>query len=98
MDPVIDVTLRTALALLFFVAAGHKLQDLGRFRATLAEYRLLPAGLVSRAAARGVALEVAAAVALLGPSPRPAGPGPAPTLLAVHRAAGAGNLARGRRR
>jgi len=85
MDPVIDVTLRTALALLFFVAAGHKLQDLGRFRATLAEYRLLPAGLVPLAAA------------LVVPSARAAGLVSAATLLVVYGAAVAINLARGRR-
>src|SRR5205809_721868 len=51
MDPVIDATLRTALALLFLVAAGHKLRDLGRFRATLAEYRLVPAALAALALA-----------------------------------------------
>jgi hypothetical protein len=42
MDPVFDSTLRAALALLFLVAAAHKLRDLGRFRATLADYRVLP--------------------------------------------------------
>ena len=97
MDPVIDVTLRTALALLFFVAAGHKLQDLGRFGATLAEYRLLPARLVPLAAALVVAVEVAAAGALLVPGARAAGLLSAATLLVVYGAAVAINLARGRR-
>ncbi len=97
MDPVIDVTLRTALALLFFVAAGHKLQNLGRFRATLAEYRLLPAGLVPLAAALVVSVEVAAAGALLVPGARAAGLLSAATLLVVYGAAVAINLARGRR-
>ena len=97
MDPVIDVTLRMALALLFFVAAGHKLQDLGRFGATLAEYRLLPARLVPLAAALVVAVEVAAAGALLVPSARAAGLVSAATLLVVYGAAVAINLARGRR-
>ena len=97
MDPVIDVTLRMALALLFFVAAGHKLQDLGRFGATLAEYRLLPARLVPLAAALVVAVEVAAAGALLVPGARAAGLLSAATLLVVYGAAVAINLARGRR-
>src|SRR5216117_2045159 len=91
MDPVIDVTLRTALALLFFVAAGDKLRDLGRFRATLAEYRLLPAGLVPLAAALVVGAEAAAAGA------RATGLVSAATLLLVYGAAVAINLARGRR-
>src|SRR5437870_1480218 len=97
MDPVIDLTLRTALALLFFVAAGHKLRDLDRFRATLAEYRLLPAGLVPLAAALVVAVEVAAAGALLVPGARAAGLVVAAALLALYGAAIAINLARGRR-
>ncbi len=97
MDPVIDVTLRTALALLFFVAAGHKLRDLDRFRATLAEYRLLPAGLVPLAAALVVAVEVAAAGALLVPGARAAGLVAAAALLVLYGAAIAINLARGRR-
>ena len=97
MDPVIDATLRTALALLFFVAAGHKLRDLGRFRATLAEYRLLPAGLVPLAAALVVGAEAAAAGALLVPGTRATGLVSAATLLLVYGAAVAINLARGRR-
>src|SRR2546425_7648864 len=97
MDPVIDVTLRTALALLFFVAAGHKLRDLDRFRATLAEYRLLPAGLVPLAVALVVAVEVAAAGALLVPGARAAGLVSAAALLVLYGAAIAINLARGRR-
>src|SRR2546428_12304179 len=86
MDPVIDATLRTALALLFLVAAGHKLRDLGRFRATLAEYRLVPAGLVPLPAALVVGAEAAAARALLLPGARAAGPGSPPRLLRRHAA------------
>src|SRR2546425_10159919 len=97
MDPVIDFTLRTALALLCFVAAGHKLRDRDRFRATLAEYRLLPAGLVPLAAALVVAVEVAAAGALLVPGARAAGLVAAAALLVLYGAAIAINLARGRR-
>src|SRR5437870_248556 len=97
MDPVIDFTLRTGLALLFFVAASHKLRDLGRFRATLAEYRLLPAGLTPLAAILVVAVEVAAAGALLAPGARPAGLLAAAALLVLYGAAIAINLARGRR-
>src|SRR5436309_12419152 len=97
MDPVIDVTLRMALALLFFVAAGHKLQDLGRFGATLAEYRLLPARPVPLAAPLAVAVEVAAAAAPLVPGARAPRLLSAATLLLVYGAAVAINLARGRR-
>src|SRR2546430_15042876 len=97
MDPVIDATLRTALALLFLVAAGHKLRDLGRFRATLAEYRLVPAGLVPLAAALVVVAEAAAAGALPVPGARAAGPGSAACLPRVYLPAGPINPARGRR-
>src|SRR2546430_7884607 len=97
MDPVIAAALRRALALLFFVAAGHKLRVLGRFRATLAEYRLLPAGLVPLAAALVVGAEAAAAGALLVPGTRATGLVSAATLLLVYGAAVAINLARGRR-
>ncbi|HUE30815.1 MAG TPA: MauE/DoxX family redox-associated membrane protein [Verrucomicrobiae bacterium] len=97
MDPVVDATLRTALALLFFVAAGHKLRDLGRFRATLGEYRLLPAALTPLAAALVVAAEVGAAGALVAPGTRAAGLLSAAFLLALYGAAVAINLARGRR-
>ena len=40
MDPAIDLTLRAALALLFLVAATHKLRDPAAFRATFADYRI----------------------------------------------------------
>ena len=96
MDPVIVATLRAALALLFFVAAGHKLRDLGRFRATLGEYRLVPDRFAAPAAALLVAAEAAAAGALLVPGARAAGLLAAAALLFVYGAAIAINLARGR--
>jgi hypothetical protein len=97
MDPVIDLTLRTALALLFVAAAGHKLRDPGRFRATLADYRLLPAGIVSPAAVLLVGAEVAVAGALLAPACRTAGQLGAAGLLLLYGGAIAINLVRGRR-
>jgi hypothetical protein len=97
MDPVVDTTLRAALALLFLVAAGHKLRDLGRFRATLAEYRLLPAVLTAPGAAAVVAAELAVAAALAGPTVRRSGLVAAAVVLLVYAAAVGINLARGRR-
>jgi len=96
MDPVVDLTLRTALALLFFVAAGHKLRDPRRFRATVAEYRLVPDRFAPPAAALLVAVEAAAGGALLVPGARAAGLLAAAALLVVYGAAIAINLARGR--
>jgi hypothetical protein len=97
MDPVFDATLRAALALLFLVAAAHKLRDLGRFRATLADYRVLPDPLVAPAAALVVAAEVAVATALALPVGRTLGLAGAAGLLLVYAAAIAVNLVRGRR-
>jgi hypothetical protein len=95
MDPAIDLVLRTALGLLFAVSAGHKVQDLARFRATLGEYRLLPVGVVAPAALLVVAAEgglVAALAVARGP-----GLAGAAALLLVYAAAVGVNLARGRR-
>ena len=97
MDPVIDTTLRSALALLFVVAAAHKVRDLGRFRATLAEYRLLPGALARLGAGLVVAVEAAVAAALVAPALRRPGLVSAATLLLVYAAAIGVNLARGRR-
>ena len=95
MDPVIDATVRAALALLLLAAAAHKLRDPARFRATVAEYRLLPRPLVTLGAAILVLSELAAAVALAGA--RTWGLAGSAALLALYAAAIAVNLARGRR-
>jgi hypothetical protein len=97
MDPVIDLTLRAALSLLLLAAASHKARDLARFRATLADYRLLPGGLVSPGAAVVVGVEAAVAAALLAPALRAPGLLAAAALLVVYGAAIGINLARGRR-
>ena len=64
MDPVIDSTLRAALALLFAGAVQHKLRDPRHFTATLAEYRLLPARLAPLAAACVILAELGIVLAL----------------------------------
>lgn len=97
MDPVAHVVLRAALALLFLAAALHKVRDPGRFRVTLAEYRLLPRALVAAAAAALVAAEAGVAVALALPGRSLPGALGAAGLLAVYGLAVAVNLARGRR-
>jgi hypothetical protein len=95
MDPVIDATVRTALALLVLTAALHKIRDPARFRATVADYRLLPPRLVTVGAAILVLSEVAVAVALAGA--RTWGLAGAAALLGLYAVAIAVNLARGRR-
>jgi Methylamine utilisation protein MauE len=97
MDPVIDAALRTGLSVLFLAAAVHKLRDLGRFRATLAEYRLLSPRLVAPGAIALVVTEFALAVALVAPCVRTAGSVAAAVLLSIYGGAMAVNLARGRR-
>src|SRR6185369_10322610 len=64
IDPALDLALRAALSLLLVAAAIHKLRDVRTFRATLAEYRLLPAPTVTVVAAGIAAAELALAVGL----------------------------------
>jgi Methylamine utilisation protein MauE len=96
MDPVVDATLRAGLALLFLMAAVHKLRDLAGFRATFAEYRLVPGVLVPLGVTTVIGAELALAVGLA----LPAGPAVfalAAAMLAFYAAAIGVNLARGRR-
>ncbi len=95
MDPVVDVTVRVALALLFLSATGHKVRDVARFRATVEDYRLLPRPLVSPGATVLVVAEGAVVAALL--VARRWGLAGAAALLALYAGAIAVNLARGRR-
>jgi len=92
IDPAIAATLRAALALLFLVAATHKLRDPARFRATLAAYRLVPAAMAPAV----VAAELGVAAALVVPGVRVPALAAAAALLAVYAGAVAVNLARGR--
>jgi uncharacterized membrane protein YphA (DoxX/SURF4 family) len=64
IPPALLLTLRFSFALLLAAAAMHKLRDIARFRATLVEYDVLPAG-VARAAAPGIALAEASLAAML---------------------------------
>jgi len=95
MDPVIDATVRAALALLLLAAAAHKIRDPARFQATVADYRLLPPPLVTIGAAILVLSEFAVPVALV--VARAWGLASAATLLGLYAAAIAVNLGRGRR-
>jgi len=93
VDPAIDLTIRAALALLFVTAAAHKLRDRAAFRATFAEYRILPetaSAVVPLAELAVAALLVVAAASALGKIG-------AAALLLVYAAAVGVNLARGRR-
>ncbi|HXJ32464.1 MAG TPA: MauE/DoxX family redox-associated membrane protein [Candidatus Eisenbacteria bacterium] len=97
MDPVVDLTVRSSLALLFALAAAHKLRDLAGFRATFADYRIVPEALAPAGATLVVASEVGSACLLLLPGWRQAGLLVAIVLLGAYAAAIGVNLARGRR-
>ncbi len=97
MDPVIDLTVRSSLALLFALAAAHKLRDLADFRATFGDYRIVPEALAPLGAALVVASEIGAACLLLVPGRQPVGLLVAVVLLGAYAAAIIVNLARGRR-
>ena len=112
LDPVFAWVIHLALALLFAVAAWHKLRDLRAFQATLANYRLLPTAVIAPAALALAACELGVAALLLAPLPEPVArhaalaslsslaplaPLAALGLLALYSGALAVNLARGRR-
>lgn len=97
VDPVIAITLRCLLALLFAAAAWHKLADLTAFRIVLYDYRVLPPALVTPATALVVVTELGLAAALPWAAFAPAAAWLAVGLLAVYAIAIAINLSRGRR-
>ena len=96
IDPVVSVSLRCLLAVLFATAAWHKASDSRRFTATLDAYRLLPSWLGEAVARALPVAEVAVTVSLLLPLYRWAALG-AVALLVLYSVAIAINLARGRR-
>ena len=97
IDPVIELSLRLALALLFGAAAWHKASDWIRFGAIVRSYRLLPSWLVAPLTWLLPGVEVLIAVGLLLPSTRQVAAVGAAMLLLVYASAIGVNLARGRR-
>jgi len=97
LDPVVDGMLRSALSLLFLVAATHKLRAPATFRAQLGDYQIVPPGAAAATAAAVVAAELTTGSALLLASVRSLAAGAALGLLCGYSAAIALNLARGRR-
>jgi len=98
LDPAVSWFLGLGLALLFGVAAGHKLADHQRFLAVLKNYDLMPERLVPLAGAAVVAAEVVAVLLLVLPPVRTLGAWLAVALLAAYALAIAVNLLRGRTR
>jgi hypothetical protein len=96
IDPVIELSLCFALALLFAAAAWHKVSDRVRFGATVGAYSLLPPWLVSPVARLLPLLEACIAVGLVYPPTRRAAALAAVPLLMLYTVAIATNLALGR--
>ena len=97
IDPVVELSICFALALLFAAAAWHKVSDRVRFGATVGAYSLLPPWLVSPVARVLPLLEACIAVGLVYPPTRSAAALAAVPLLTLYTIAIAANLARGRR-
>ena len=97
IDPDIILFARVSICLLFAHAVWNKLQSFPHFRATLAEYQLLPTGLVTPAAAMVIACECAIVLLLCVNATEFLGFSLAAGLLAVYLSAIWLNLLRGRR-
>jgi len=97
IDPVIALSLRLGLALLFAAAAWHKVSDRARFDATVRAYRLLPSWLVPSMTRLLPLAEAVIAIGFLYPPTRQAAALGAVPLLTSYTGAIAVNLARGRR-
>jgi hypothetical protein len=96
IDPVIDVAVRGALALLFAAAAWHKLSDLTRFGATLSAYQLLPTWAAWPTARLMPIVEALVAAGLLFPATKTAAALAGACLLGAYSAAITVNILRGR--
>lgn len=96
IDPVVSVSLRCLLALLFAAAAWHKVSDPPRFESTLEAYRLLPSRLAKVVTKVLPVAEIAVSLSLLLPVYHWAALG-AVALLVLYSVAITVNLARGRR-
>jgi len=96
-DPALQLTVRSALALLFFWAAAHKLRDRATFRTALGRYELLPVGWLRPFMALLIASELGVAVALLFPGSASQAALAAAGLFALYAGAIGINLRRGRR-
>jgi len=97
IDPVISSLLALGGAALFGWAAAHKLWAREAFVATLAEYHLVPGGLVAVSALLLAAMELATCVMLVWPSTRSIGGAAGASLLVIYASAIGINLIRGRK-
>jgi len=93
-DPLVTLTIRWSLAVVFGLAVFHKLRAITEFTETLRAYRVLPAAIVLPAACVLIALESAIVAGLVFNTPLAAKG--AIGLLCLYAAAITINLARGR--
>jgi hypothetical protein len=97
LDPVVQVALQAAAALLFLAAAAHKLRDPSSFREALHGYGVLPPALEAKAGAALAAAELCLGAGCLLPATAAAACIGGALLLGLYSGAMARNLARGRR-
>lgn len=96
IDPLLVLIISASLALLFFMAARHKMSEPLRFAGTLSAYRLLPESLVPAVARVLPYFEMALVFMILLPFTRTFAAIAAAALLSVYALAMAVNMARGR--
>ncbi|MEZ5490214.1 MAG: MauE/DoxX family redox-associated membrane protein [Gammaproteobacteria bacterium] len=97
IDPLITLVISVSLALLFFMAARHKMSSLAEFEGQLAAYEILPAALVPTAARLLPIVEMAVVFLILIPMTRSFAAFLAVLLLSTYALAMAVNILRGRK-
>jgi hypothetical protein len=97
LDPVIQISVSCALAVLWLAGAARKVTSFGEFGATVREYRVLPRTLALPSATLLIGLEIGLGVALLASVGRPMALIGSAGLLILYAAAIGLNLLRGRR-
>jgi len=97
IDPLITLVISMSLALLFFMAARHKMSAPRHFEGQLAAYEILPAALVPPVARVLPWVEMAVVFLILVPATRPFAAFLATVLLTTYALAMATNLLRGRK-
>ena len=96
MDPLLDLTIAWALAVLFAASTAHKLVALGEWPGVVRNYRVLPQALAGPAAAMLLIAGAVTAAALFWPATRRIGACAAAAQLILFAAALTINLRRGR--
>ena len=96
MDPLLELTIAGALAVLFAASTAHKLAALGEWPGVVRNYRVLPRALALPAAGMLLIAGALTAAALCWPATRRIGASAAAAQLILFAAAMAINLRRGR--